>query len=269
MVELVNAILPILLLVLRGVLGLAVVLAVVNAGRNFYRSRSAPYFVLRRVALGRAGRWMVVVLGAGAALAVAMRVRPPVVAEATPRAPAIMIEATSPPPAGTPAPSAPPPSTPGVLAQPGANPTGSNPTRVPSPTPSPLFVTRESDVTPQVDAALSITAIATGIDANFLPENPGSTFEAGTPRLYVFYDFEGMTDGASWSGVLLVNGQVFEEASFDQLWSLGGEGTNLYRWFDHDGGWPAGEYEIRFFIGDRLADSATFRIVETPDEPSS
>lgn len=269
MVELVNAILPILLLVLRGVLGLAVVLAVVNAGRNFYRSRSAPYFVLRRAALVRAGRWMVVVLGAGAALAVAMRVRPPVVAEVTPRAPAIMIEATSPPPAGTPAPSAPPPSTPEVLAQPGANPTGSSPTRVPSPTPSPLFVTRESDVTPQVDASLSITAIATGIDANFLPENPGSTFEAGTPRLYVFYDFEGMTDGASWSGVLLVNGQVFEEASFDQLWSLGSEGTNLYRWFDRDGGWPAGAYEIRFFIGDRLADSATFRIVETPDESSS
>jgi len=258
--------------VLRAVLGLAVVLAVVNTGRNFYRSRRAPYFVLRRAAVVRAGRWAVVVLGAGAALAVLMRVRPPTLAEATPRAPAIIIEATSPSPVGTPALPASPSSTPEVVAESGADPTGSSPTRVPSPTPSPLFVTRESDVTPQVDASMSITAIATGIDANFLPEDPGSTFEAETPRLYVFYDFEGMTDGASWSGVLLVDGQVFEEASFDQLWSLGSEGTNLYRWFDRDGGWPAGEYEIRFFIGDRLADSVTFRLVEStaaPDDASS
>jgi hypothetical protein len=216
------------------------------------------------------GRWAVVALAAGAVLAVLMQVRPPTIAEIAPRAPAIIIEATAPPLAGTPAPSTPPLSTPEGLSEPGADTTGSSPTRVPSPTPSALFVTRESDVTPQVDASLSITTIATGIDANFLPENPGSTFEVGTPRLYVFYDFEGMTDGVSWSGVVLVDGQVFEEASFDQLWSLGSEGTNLYRWFDRDGGWPVGEYEIRFFIGDRLADSATFRIVETvPDSDES
>jgi hypothetical protein len=133
---------------------------------------------------------------------------------------------------------------------------------VPPDTPAPLFVTRESNVTPQAEATLSITAISTDISADFLPVNPGTAFELGAPRVYVFFDFEGMSDGVSWSGVVLVNRQQVDEGSFDQLWSMGEEGIGMYRWFDRDGGWPVGEYEVRFYIGDKLADSATFRVVE-------
>ena len=96
---------------------------------------------------------------------------------------------------------------------------------------------------------------------DFLPANPGSVFEAGATRFYVFFDFEGMSDGASWSVVVLVDGQLADDVSFDQLWSMGAEGAGLYRWFDRDEGWPSGDYEVQLYIGDQRADSATFQMV--------
>lgn len=250
--------LPVLRILVVGLL----VVAAVNAARNFYRSRTAPYFILRRAAAARAGRWLLAMIGAGAALAVALKVRlPEATALRPPPTPTSDLAPTLPPtPEGAALAASPPPATQTAGT---ANEDQGNliSTPLPVPTITPLFLTRESDVTPQAEADITITAVSTDISADFLPVNPGPIFEAGIPRFYVFFDFEGMVEGVSWSGVVLVDGQRIEQASFDQLWTMGEEGVGMYRWFDRDDGWPVGNYEVRFYIGDRQADSVTFRMV--------
>lgn len=249
--------LPVLHFALVGLL----ILAGVNAARNFYRSRTAPYFILRRSAAARAGRWTLALVGAGAALVGALQVRLP---EATALRPQLMptdrAVILTPSLEGT-VNAAPPALTPQAAGTVSVDQVSTAASPLPVPTTAPLFLTRESTVTPQPEAAITITDVSTDISADFRPVNPGPTFEAGITRFYVFFDFEGMQEGVSWSGVVLVNGQRIQQGSFDQLWTMGEQGAGMYRWFDQDEGWPVGNYEVRFYIGDRQADSITFRMV--------
>ena len=62
----------------------------------------------------------------------------------------------------------------------------------------------------------------------------------------------------SWSQVLLLNGNVVRSES--EGWQQEEQGVAFY-FFEAQGGWPVGDYEVRFFIGDNFAISGTFRIL--------
>jgi hypothetical protein len=49
--------------------------------------------------------------------------------------------------------------------------------------------------------------------------------------------------------------------SESEAWSQGTDGTGFY-YFEAQGGWPGGEYEIQFYLGDHLAASAEFAIID-------
>jgi hypothetical protein len=103
----------------------------------------------------------------------------------------------------------------------------------------------------------SLTGVSSGITAARTPVDLNTTFPAGIPRVYYWFEFENVTEGISWSQVLLLNGSAIRSES--EEWNRGESGSAYY-WFGAQGGWPAGTYEIQFYLGDRLMSSATYTI---------
>lgn len=236
------------------VMALIALLGVIS---NFRRARRAPYYRIRRVASQNAWRWMLVaVLSAGAVVA-AFQVRqfvPPVdLEELFPPSP-------TPTPtfsvAGLPTGTVDMTLTPKDLL--GGPPTITPTQPSPTPTLTPFIATIETSVTPPPDATLRITEISSGISPNLTPVNSGTTFPVGTARIYFWIEYSNMVNGMSWSRALLLNGTVVRTES--EAWERGAEGVAYY-WFDAQGGWPPGNYEIQFYLGDKLASSATYSIV--------
>lgn len=229
--------------------------AAIGVYSNFRRSQTAPYFRIRRKAAQTGWRWALILLvavgGAYAALRARASLPAPDLASflpATPTAPAtIGPDLLS--PEG--------PITPTAPVEEGAPPT-ITPTGAPEGSATPFLATIESTVTPPAEAELTITDISSDISSNLTPVNPGTSFPVGTPRIYYWVSFSNMENGLSWSRVLLLNGTVVRSES--ESWERGTEGTAYY-WFDAQGGWPAGSYEVQFYLGDRLADTATYDVI--------
>jgi hypothetical protein len=222
---------------------------------NFRRSQTAPYFRIRRKANQAGWRWVLILIIAAAGAYAALRARAAVPTPdltsflpATPTAPAtigpdlLASEAII---------------TPTAPAEAGQPPT-ITPTAPPEGTATPILATIESTVTPPAEAELTITEISSDISSNLTPVNPGTAFPVGTPRIYYWVTFSNMQNGISWSRVLLLDGTVVRSES--ESWERGTEGTAYY-WFDAQGGWPAGAYEVQFYLGDQLADTATYDVI--------
>lgn len=238
-------------------LGIVAVVALLNVYTNFRQWRTAPYFRLRKQGVNQGLRWAAILIAAGVGIALALSARgsipPPNLSfgrsdEATPTA--IASTTGDSPQSNTAA-----PPTPTVTLGP--------PTITPSPPPptaSPTapIATIESVVTPPADATINITAISSDISTGLVPINPGTQFVVGIPRVYFFLQFENMADGMSWSRVLTRNGEVIRSES--ESWERGESGTAYY-WFAAQGGWPTGQYEIQFFVGDTLLTTAAFEVI--------
>ncbi len=234
------------------VLGFFALISLLGAIVNFRQARKTRYFRLRRQASMRAWRWVLaLILLTGSAVA-SLRLRSLI-------APLALQAYLAPPP--TPSPTLAPTFT---MPRPSATPSPPPPTITPTPPPAtptltPYLATVESTVTPPAAARLTITAISSGISTNLTPVNAGVTFPIGIPRIYIWLEYSDMADGVSWSRVLLINGEVVRSES--ELWNGGTEGTAYY-WFEAQGGWPAGRYEVQVYIGERLVASQAFDIVD-------
>jgi hypothetical protein len=242
--------------------GIVLVLALFNAFGNFRRARRAPYFRIRRDSFRAAWRWGLVAVFAAAAVGASIAARTrllatdfsafpfpqpgangnpspdsglPVIASITPFEPISTKDLIAAPPTITP----------------------TQPT--PTVTPTPPISTIASRVTPLPDAAITITAISSGISSDLRPVNASLEFVAGLPRLYVWLEYQNMADGVSWSRVLLRNGSLL--ISETELWERGTEGVAYY-FFDAPNGWAAGSYEVQFYISDKLASSKAFSIID-------
>jgi hypothetical protein len=239
-------------------LGVLLLVSLIGAYTNLRRARKAPYFRIRRDATRAGWRWVLLVVVCAGGITASLRVRqlvpPPRLEVAFPRPPeptptfsldAILSVTDNLSLTPKPLFEAPPTITPTV------------PT--PTLTPTPPIATVVSVVTPPANAVLRITAISSDISSALEPVNVNTTFPAGIPRLYYWIEFSNMANGLSWSRVLLLNGNVIRSES--ETWERGTEGIAYY-WFEAQGGWPAGEYEIRFYIGDRLAASQTYTLVD-------
>jgi hypothetical protein len=223
---------------------------------NFRRSRQAPYFRLRRSANQIAWRAVLGAVVGMAGILAALRLRqfvPPVdLASLGARFDAAGNE--EPPPLVPEQTDMPIPTGETTAGPPTITPT--QPTE--APTTTPVIATIDSQVTPPTNASLMITAVSSGISANLQPVDAGTTFPVGVPRIYYWVEFENMQNGISWSRVLLLNGTVVRTES--EAWQQGTEGIAYY-WFDAQGGWPLGQYEIRFYLGDQLRASETYEVV--------
>lgn len=237
-------------------LGILLIAGAAGAFVQFRRARKAPYFRMRRDATSRGWRWVAIAGLSAAAIIVASQMRqyvdPPVLSEIfggddtpTPSAPALAERPTQ--PAGAAA-------TPPDDGVPTITPTQPTPTLEPTP----FIATIDSLITPPADATLTIAEIASGISTDLEPVEAGDTFPAGTPRIYFWVEYANMQDGMSTSRALLLDGAVVRSES--EAWARGAEGRAYY-WFEAQGGWPAGAYEIQFYAGERQVGTATFSVV--------
>ncbi len=212
---------------------------------NFRESRSAPYHTIRRNAIRQAMRQfglMILMLGVTGGVFMLRRNVPQQLGLAF-----LPITEPRPTATSTPIPDLPPTITPQPAA---ASTMAVTATVAPTMT---LSSTLDAEPTPAVD----IYEVSTGITNNLLPAGAGTQFDAGLTRIYYWVEYDNMADGDSWRQVLLINGDTILD---DQLaWDQGEEGTAYY-FFDAPEGWPAGNYEIRFFTGDRLNDAIRFTL---------
>ncbi|RMF50420.1 MAG: hypothetical protein D6749_10635 [Chloroflexota bacterium] len=137
------------------------------------------------------------------------------------------------------------------------------PTATPSPTLIPLALLSaprlQSSVTPNAGARLRITALGTRLDATGQIVGARPPFESPVTRLYFAVRAENLQNGVLWRRELWHNGTLMQSASY--LWGLRSEGQMLF-FFGQAEGFPAGNYEIRLYLGmsDVIAARATFRI---------
>jgi hypothetical protein len=241
-------------------LGVLCIVSLVQAYTHLRRARKAPYFRIRRDSARRGWRWVMVLIVAGAGVAGSASARslvPP------PQDTLRTLFLASPTPFPTIAPP-PSPTSAADLTGTAQNPLAGSPTSPLTAQPStvevsPFISTINSPVTPSASAALTITGVSSGISADRTPVDLNTSFPVGIPRVYYWFEFENITAGISWSQVLLLNGSVIRSES--EEWNRGESGSAYY-WFGAQGGWPAGTYEIQFYLGDRLMSSAAYTIHE-------
>jgi hypothetical protein len=117
----------------------------------------------------------------------------------------------------------------------------------------------ESSVTPSGRARLTITALGTRLSATGQIVNAQQPFKAPIARVYFAVRAENLQSGVLWRRELLHNGAVVQAASY--LWGLRAQGQMVF-FFGQAEGFPAGDYEIRLYIGasETAAARAAFRI---------
>lgn len=238
------------------ILGIVLLIALVSAFSSFRRAHKAPYFRIRRDAAKAAWRWMLVLLvcagGLYGTLSARRTLPPPDLDSLWPSPPTVtptfsILEMATP----TLDPNATP-------KEPFTGPPTITPTQpTATPTPTPFITSLQSDVTPPANAEVSITAIASGMTTELMPVDPGTKFPIGILKIYVFYKYSNMADGLSWALALLRNGAVVRTEP--ALWEYGETGTRYY-WFPAQGGFPAGNYQVQFYIGEKMVAQGVFTV---------
>lgn len=247
--------------------GLLIVIAFISAYLNFRETRRAPYFRLRRAASIRGWRWSAVLVVSITVLVVSLRARralpPPDMGglRSTPP-PTLSPTATSAPPTATPAPPntpVPPPTATDTPAPPTATPPVATaaPSEAATPTATSTVESASPAITPLGEPSLAITDFSSGISPEGSPVGIGAEFPAGLQRIYCWFRYSGMTGDLTWQRMLFLNRIMIREEVGE--WEADESGVGYY-FFTAQNGWAPGQYEARFYIGDRLADSATFTI---------
>jgi len=222
------------------------------------RARRAPYYALRREALGRARRWLlaalileavaVLLLIGGMYLVIALR-------------------APSPPPAPTSTPPPPPTATPRPTRTPTVTPTR-RPTATPPfiPTSTPAIPLPESALSPlpsavpaREGARIAVITLAADKTDSGEPVDPGTEFPPGGHRVYLFVSYEGMTNGVAWTFVVYHEGKLLDQTT--QLWEWGEKGRT-YLYYQPPQGYEPGIHEMAIFIESHLQRIAQFVITE-------
>ena len=187
----------------------------------------------------------------------------------TPTAPSSSVTAGSPTPdSATPTPQATASPAPTAQPTPEAQPTPtSQATPIPEPTSSLIasLPTLEPTMSPTPadpaqappDKRLTLSAIASGVDAGGAPMGVSTTFDRGVETIYIFFDFQDVPPSAlvrhSW---FRDGGSVFFRS--DQL-AQNGRGTDYVSW-SPPGGFQPGLYEVRIALGGVLQFVANFEV---------
>ena len=247
----------ILLIFAAGSLGVSVLL--------FRRARLAAYYVIREQARKRGLTWLTVatialLLGL-ILLYLSPRLAPPPTPVPTPSlAPLVVPTATeTPQPTATPT-APPPPFSPPPPPPAAATPPPPPPPPPPGPPPPETALTPQPGANPAPESA-RITFLTLALDeANGQPVAPGSEFAPGDHRVYLFFEYQGMTRGLVWTYGWYREGEYLDGDT--RLWTLGESGTT-YLYFKPPGGYEPGIYEVRVWIEDRFQGVAQFRIAAT------
>lgn len=241
-----------------GLVGLA--LALLVAVRAYFQVRRAEFYVVREEAR-RAGLRAILMVFLLALLTLVAVFFPRQAArpQATPL-PTLQTPAQTLTTVPTSAPStATPTATPTAAPQPTATepfiPTSTPPATLPPEFASPL----PSAVPPPGDARLEFWTFSQEVSENSQPVRPGTQFEAGIERVYLFFRYDGLLPNASWAAVWYKDGQLLSGGAY--LWESQRPTGEWYVYLTLEDGYPAGEYEVQVWLGSRLQIRARFSVV--------
>lgn len=255
-----------LLLLIGALLCGVAIFKAVRAGRS---ARGAAYYALRQEALNRTRIWAFIAtfifLATGTlALYLTNQPGPTAAVSLNPSTPAPIISPSKPhlPTATfTAEPTVPPSSTP-TLA----------PTQTPAPTatlppnlPSVLLTPFPSAVPLAPNAKLASTTLASVLDNNGNPIDPGLVFPAGTRSVKVFFRAAGVNNGAAWSVICYRGNQIVD--SVVALWRWGPRAQAGRAFCSIDG--SAGKYSVVGYLGPNKQFEVGFELLPpTPAPPT-
>jgi hypothetical protein len=237
---------------------LASIIPVMMVISQLIKTRRAPYYAMRRAALGQAKRWLLAALALEALAIFLLIARLYLTTIAPAPSPALSATPTAVP---TYTPTPPPTRTPTVT--PTRRPTATPPfipTSTPAvPLPEPALSPLPSAVPAGEDARIAVITLAADQDANGEPVDPGTEFPPGDHRVYLFISYEGMTNGVAWTLGIFREGELLDGTT--QLWEWGEQGRT-YLYYKPPQGYEPGTYEMAVFIETRLQGVAQFVIIE-------
>jgi hypothetical protein len=216
---------------------------------QFLKSRRAKYYGIRREALQRALRWLLI-MGIMQAAAILLLVASPLLQSRRPPSTfGATITPTNAPVEMTRSPTATP--------RPTATPTAA-PTKTPLPTPA---------ATAEPEARITFRALSTEVSRG-QPVDPGDTFPPGDYRIYVFFRYQAMRDGLETTANWYKDGEAIDFCSDtwpwgqDEDYAFGGANGASLIYCKTPGGWKPGNYEVRLLTEDRLQFLVEFVIME-------
>ncbi len=222
------------------------------------KARRAPFYVLRKEALRRARRRMLVALMMQVVAVDILMLMPYLAKSVVVPAPVAIVTQTE-VGASTLAPTPAPTQTP--TTTPTRRPTATAPF-IPTPTPAVLLPELgigppPSAVPAREDARITVIALAADKDEEGRPVDPGTEFPPGDNRVYLFIAYDGLTDGVTWTFAIYRERELLDSTT--ELWEWGEQGKT-YLYYKPAGGYEPGVYEMRIFIEKRLQGVAQFVI---------
>ncbi len=240
--------------------GLALaLLALRNAIVYFNQSRRARYYILREEAARGARRWAAVTV-----LILAMLIG--LVVFTAQAQPASLVEPTATTAVALPTLGPAPTHTPTATPSP-------SPTLTATPTPTTALAPDVPAVlrTPVPDAVavspgakFEFVTLASQLDAQSNPLDPGLQFPSGASRVHVFFRATGVNDGALWGIFCYHGGQIVDQ--FVGLWD-DGPASQVSRAFCAIDG-AEGTYRLRAYLSATPAFEVQFSLVGAPPTPT-
>ena len=242
--------------------------AVFNAARAGRGARSAAYYALRQESTSRTRFWSVIatftfMATVALALFLTNQPSPTVAVSINASVPTPIVVHTKPPlptATATAMPTAPPSPTPTLAPQPTPTPTATLPPNLPAvlltPVPSALPVAP--------NAKLAFTTLASVLDNNGDPVNPGLAFPAGTNSVKVFFRAAGVNNAATWSVICYKGDKIVDSVVALWRWGPGAQGARAFCGIDGS----IGKYAVVGYLGPNKQFEVAFELLPpTPTPP--
>ena len=253
------------LLLIGAVLFIVAVFQAFRAGRQL---RAAAYYAVRQEALNRTRRWAflatLILVGTGVLAIYLSNQSPPSAIADAPTLPAVVIATPSrilPTYTSTPKPV--PTSSPTALPTSTATPTQMPTATLPPNLPAILRTPVPSAVPISPNARLAFTTLASIVDNNGTPSDPGLAFPTGTRSVRLFFQASNVNNGAAWS-VLCYKGSKLVDSVVD-LWEWGPRPQTARAFCGLDG--SPGTYNVSAYLGPIKQFDITFQLLPATPTP--
>jgi hypothetical protein len=125
------------------------------------------------------------------------------------------------------------------------------PTLIPLPTPGAPTIADDSPFTN--------LRLAQGISTGNQPEKIGTSFRPGTQPVYLFFDYEGIKPGTTWTHRW--SWADTEMDAYQDVWSSGYNSSGTaWVYYNPTGGYQSGPYKVTLEVNGRTVATATFVI---------
>lgn len=131
----------------------------------------------------------------------------------------------------------------------------------PIPTTTPTFIPLPTPGAPTVAANSPFTnlRLAHKISADNQPEEIGTSFRPGTQPVYLFFDYEGIKPGTTWTHRWTWADTELD--SYQDVWSSGYNSSGTaWVYYNPTGGYQPGPYKVTLEVNGRTVATATFVI---------